>query len=695
MLYGRIICFFSLLFCLSIKFVDGMESRPSQEFGEEELNTLVKDNISETSQLFWLLLHQEKLFDLYSNFIHENIEKTKYLIELKNFDILLLNNSVKLVNFFERFSKFIFPITFYMNYLRKNQKDPSNFEQKIKIIGNLYSKYIQIRDSCLSLLDQLHLAYKDATKLNEEMDNGQDCLKKNRYLISKRELGYNDFYPEVNFIVDLHNICGALETQGNLVEIIILMHQLLKKLGFALEQYIEIATKSDFLEMDSKTCNRFIYNIKKPESYEGLYVSYIFSALSQNPMAFEKLAEFALSFSDIENSEIKKFVKLAQAQSSYDSMLDQYVKLVRILLKIYNHDPITRNLEIACPAITKDTLDFLPCALFQFSSLLRQENKNFNKAEEFSGRLNIINNLIKLTEEFLGEFEVNKEKYDSNYKRLKNTLRNLVSKCPSSQLYNKQKYLNEYSLKFYCLDMLIKVDFLSSEEIKLILKLKENLLESEVSKESESLVDETEITRRKQKNVKKVIQRKKKKSRRKNQRKKKTNKVAVEQIGLEQGQLPLQKICLGNKRIAKKFFDIENDMTICMYCMKNSDRSAGKIVIYDDRVQEWFSNPERALADKEYAEDDIRRATSIPFHKFSKEVDKYALKWGFKRQAVYKHGNHVTEIYLPGVIERNGEISEGLFVYVIDVKMLCYHRFFTICDWHQKLADEWQVEFEE
>lgn len=695
MLYGRIICFFSLMFCLSVKFLDGMESRSSQEFSEEELNTLVKNNISETSQLFWLLLHQEKLFDLYSNFIHENIAKNEYLLELKKIDTALLNNSEKLVNYFERFSKFIFPISFYMNYLRKNQKGPSNFEQKIKIIENLYGKYSQIRESCLSLSEQLHSAFEDGTKLNKEIDDGQDGLKKNRYLISKGELGYNDLYPEVNFIVDLHNICRALETQGNLIEIVILIPELLKKLGFFLEQYIEILTKSDFLEIEAKTSKRYIYKIKQPQSYEALYVSYIFSAISQNPMAFEKLAEFALSFSDIENSEIKKFVKLAQAQSSFDRMLDQYVKLVQILLKIYNHDPVTRNLEIAYPAISQDTLDFLPCALFRFSSLLNEENKNFNKAEELSGRLNIINNLIKLTEEFFSEFKVNKEKYDSNYKRLKNTLRNLVSKCPSSQLYNKQKYLNESSLKFYCLDMLIKVNFLSGEEIKLILKLRENLLESRVSKEPEDNDNGIEVKRVKQKNIKKIVRKKKKKSRRKNQRKKKTNKDGVEQIGLEQGQLPPQKICVGTKRIAKKFFDNENDMTICMYCMKNSDRSAGKIVIYDDRVQEWFSYPEKALADKEYPEDDIRRVTSIPFHKFSKEVDKYALKWGFKRNGQNKHGQLVTEIYLPGVIEKDGNKFEGLFVYVIDVKMLCYHRFFTICDWHQKFADEWQVEFEE
>jgi hypothetical protein len=52
----------------------------------------------------------------------------------------------------------------------------------------------------------------------------------------------------------------------------------------------------------------------------------------------------------------------------------------------------------------------------------------------------------------------------------------------------------------------------------------------------------------------------------------------------------------------------------------------------------------------------------------------------------------VKEMHLPGAIELNGKRYEGIFVYVIDNKNLCFHRFFHVCDWQNKIAGCWQID---
>ena len=284
---------------------------------------------------------------------------------------------------------------------------------------------------------------------------------------------------------------------------------------------------------------------------------------------------------------------------------------------------------------------------------------------------------------------------------MKDTLRNLVVKCPSSQLYTMTRYLKECSLASYCLDTVFKHHILSNEETKLISMLRQpKLIQSKDVAESfviATAVKKQTVTTKKSK--------KKKRNRRKTHKEPKTAVSAHKASSIQEesettallDQTPQAKsenISLANKQIAKKIIDSKNNMTIYVYRLKDIDPAAGKHINYDNRVQRWFSKPEAALAQKEYAENDPRRAVSIPFHNFAQETDKYALKWGFKSIRDH-HGKNETVIELPGIIIKDENTFEGLFVYVIDIKMLCYHRFFHLCDWHKKRAEEWHVDFKE
>ena len=125
--------------------------------------------------------------------------------------------------------------------------------------------------------------------------------------------------------------------------------------------------------------------------------------------------------------------------------------------------------------------------------------------------------------------------------------------------------------------------------------------------------------------------------------------------------------------------------------MKENVAPTSTVVNYDDRVEIWFLNPAKALAQKGYADSDPRRIHSIPFHNFAKEVDKYALKWGYEKTIKNKLGRNAKVVCVPGIIEKDGRKYEGLFIYAIDSMCLCYHRFFHECEWHSVLADQWNV----
>lgn len=690
----RIICFLSFLFCFAAQPIKAMELSSLKQFSEEEINLIVKNHLDEIPQLLGLLVNQENMFELYHQFSCEQLEKTEYINQLNILEEMLLYISNSISNYPEQLKKFINPISSYI-YLIKNQKNPLSFEQKISIIKNLYGKYQEIKNSYIVLIEQINMAYIRLTSFEQEE---LGTPKKNRYLISKEEFGINSC-PDSHFVNIMHNICRTLEVQGNIAEVIVFIHQSLKEIALRLNKQIEYMQNGS-LEINKNfenTPGESAYIIKKPKSIEAYYVSYIIGSLSKDPTVFEALEAFALSLINHQNSEIKNFAELALAKSAFDRVFNQYIRLVSIFYKIYNQDLVIRDLEgTYLQSSPNDPLKhFFPSALFEFVHLLREENIHFNETREFLGRLNSINNLIAITEKFLNEFEANKKTYATNYNRLKNTLRSLVPKCPSSQLYTMQRYLKECSLEPYCLDIVLKNHILDNEEIKLIAKLRQEIRQHAIDT-SETVVNE-KIPSKKQKNIKQVVHKKKKRSRRKNQKKSKANKEESPEKEEPTQQTDSQKIRLENKTIAREIIDIENDMTIWIYCLKDIDLAAGKLIIYDDRVEQWFSKPENALAEKGYAEDDQRRETSIPFHRFTKEVDRYALKWGFKRNRQNKHGKQVTEIYLPGVIEKkDGTSFTGLFVYVIDVKMLCYHRFFhRQDDWHGKPAEEWQVNFEE
>lgn len=704
----RIVCFFSFLFCFAVQSVGAMELSSLKEFTDEEITIFIKDNLQEIPRLVGLLLNQEKLFDLYDHFVCEQIGKDEYIRELKNIDAALLHISKTVLHCPERLKVFINPITQYIHLL-KNQKNPLSLEQKISIIKNLRDKYVQIKNRCTVLIAQMNNAYRRTSCLEIASTDEKDNPKKNRHLISKQELGFMDSSLDSHFCTFMHNICRTLEIQGYLAEVIVFVHQSLKELDHRLTIYRETLSQSNVLEKNENVGNipnarpgEYAYIIKKPKSLEACYVAYIIGGLSKDPAAFDKLGGIALSLINHQNEEIRDYAKLALAKSNFDRALDHYIKLVKIFLKIYDQDPIMKYFETAYQvnALNNPSISFLPCSLFRFMHLLNQANNNLNEVREYSEKLTVINGLLGYTEEFLNEYKANQKTYATNYKRLKDTLRSLMPKCPTSQLYTMTRYLNESSLEPYCLETVLKGNFLSDEEIQIILRMRKNKPTSTTEDVAANVVDVRTVPEKKQKNIKKVQPKKKKRSRRKNQGKNKKREEASEKENpetksLDQKQTNSQKIRLADKKIAKKIVDSENNMTLSVCCMKDPDPAAGKLIIYDDRVQQWFTDPQKALAQKGFAEHDPRRDTSIPFHSFAKDIDKYALKWGFKRAGQNNHGKHVTEIYLPGFIEKDGTFFEGLFVYVIDVKMLCYHRFFTICDWHQKLADEWQVDFEE
>lgn len=690
-----------------------MELSSLEQFTKEELPHL---NLNDMPSLIGLLTYQERLFNLYYCFNHGQIENEKFLKDSTYLEVCVLKIINSTFDCPKLLEKFIKPIRDYITYIAElQQRNSLSFEQRMKIIKVLYGKYEEIRNSCLLFKEQADKAY--IKSIVEETKQTVPILRKKRHLISKEEFGYNNLYTDFYFLNFLHNICRTLETQGYLAEIIVFIHLKLQQLSDAFIGYKEQILHNDCLEINPTSENDPSptpdYAIKKPKSIEGYYISHIVSSFSKDHTAFEKFGAFALSLINHQNSEVKNFAALALAKSTCDRILDQYVKLITIFLKIYNQDPVIYLLEKSYHAISqmtddnlKKSIQFLPSALFKFAHHSHQANIHFNETA-FPKKLNAINVLIAHAEEFLNEFSANKETYVGNYKRLKDTLRSLVTKCPSSQLYTMHHYLKECSLAPYCLDTIIKNHILSNEQIKLISKLRqETLIDASDTPENDDNIKEIPV--RKQRTTKGTLHKKKRSRRRKNQKKRKQSLPASRKetsskqeisetvaLCLDQNQAKSENIHLADKKIARKIIDVKNNMTIYVYRMNGNDPSAGKHINYDDRVQQWFSTPEKALAEKKYTESDPRRETSIAFHSFSEEINRYALKWGFKRKTQNNYGKNVTEIHLPGIIEKDGNSYEGLFVYVIDIKLLCYHRFFHSCDWHKKLVEEWQVDFKE
>lgn len=709
-----------------------------EEFSTKEIEEILSQYRLEIPLIVQLLIMQESLYESLDFFQTGKITKEEFVKRVNELDSSIIERTQqfnkKHATGTLRLKCSFDPIFNYSKNLLQNCTFGNggltiNIDQKEKINQLFLNKYQNVRKACIALYKSIAQVYMESisNQLSPQIDTKTTKEKTAMDLITKDELGYNQEFSDLNFLNFLSNVCVSLEMQQICSEIIALRALALKEALNALENYKQTVEKTDLVDkgtlpIDELSIGKGIWHMKPLETVEGYYLGYFLNILSKDHNQFDALSDFARAFLNMPNEEVKKLAEIAMAKSNLDRAMDKYVRLVRLFIKLKdNQTPVVnilcatyeQFLKLQNPIIEKQ-INLFPHTFFNFINEIEHATESLNNAFTFGSRIKAFELSIKITDKFINEYQEYKELYFKNYKRLKKTLRSLVPKCPASSLYRDKAYLAGLSLDSYSLNGPRQL-LITQQELNFITSLKkkdsEKLLDT---KSTQATQQPSEAARANESSNKKKNTRSRKKQ--EVQRVKEVQGTASEDCSKTISQVtPLvtsamkkldiketektktnsNNVYLLDKKIAKKIIDEKNDMVIHIYRLKESDASTVKIMNYDDRVQLWFSNPKAALTQKNFADSDPRLINSEAFHSFPKEADKYALKWGFKRKSKNNVGKEVTEILVPGVIDRNGTRYEGFFVYVIDSKYLCFHRFFNECDWRNKLSNEWEVKIDE
>lgn len=711
------------------------QERVIEECTPQEVEEILKNHKNEIPVIIRLLVLQESFFEAVESFQNNKISREIFLKKIHELDSAILPQCRLLLTKYYgsmtgKLKSCLNPIFNYSKNIFQNGKQANGgglliaTDQKEKINLTFTHEYTVVRKPCIALFHLLSQGYVGSVVNKAEQNSaGLQGLRGESDLITKNELGYNENMADENFLSFLHNICTTLEVQQILSEVIRFRNLALKEALTAFKNYKRIIEKTDFVDRGNLSTDELPMGISgrgwqlKPfKTIEGYYIAYFMSMFSRDHTRFEELANFARPHLNVPNEEISNLAQLGIAKSNVDRSLDKYVKLVELFLKIKEKMTAVTALLQAYEELRNDPILALPAKLFpakffNFIIDIEHAHKDLNSQSTIAGKMKALESSIKITEAFIREFQENTELYVKNYRRLKKTIRKLALKCPSSQLYRERAYLNEDSLSTFSLDYVLKKSKPTQQEVDLIREF-DRRTGSATTPEPVAPQQEAEkiATPREESFQPSKPKSTSKKKYKKQIKKKNPSPVSSSSTTLaaaassstpevvqkkERRKNNPQNIILIDKKIAKQIHDEKNGMIIHIFRLKDNDATAGKTVNYDDRMQLWFHNPQAALAEKGYADSDIRRANSEAFHCFAKEVDKYALKWGFKRKLHNKFNKEITEILVPGLIDKTGIRYEGLFVYAIDNKNLCYHRFFHECNWRNKLADEWKITIDE
>lgn len=710
----------SVIFSFSITL--GMTLPELDKLSNTETEHLFAHYQAELPIIINILGLQENLFDTLEAYKNGKISKEEYLARINQINSGVISIIPSCIEKYEKatgkFKSILQPVLNYRKSMVTHCPSVNNVliinrnGAKIKNIEDtFYKEYIPTKPAAIALfLQSIEFFSRISGLSSNKSESVQIQSKKATDYITPDELGFPSNVP--GFVNFLCNICDSLELQEYCCPIIEARLSALQKILKTFESYKNAVTKTDLFEETNTSVNSLSmrngsWQMKPFKTFEGYYVGYILGTLSKNHNEYSALALASMPLLNSTNEEVKKIANLAHTKSKFDQSMDHYIRLVKLSENLTNTFPV---IDQFCEAYKQSKgpqgnlfaqkIQLFPASLINFINNIIVAHDVLNKTNPFGSFADAVKHCVEITKTFTEDYKKNKDVYDKNYKRLKLTLRRPEIQREGTQQRNRfnKNYLaisdlNSHSLK-------TSKFILSQDEIKLL---------TYYMPQSETKTIETpkDLPQSSVKNISPDIPQKKKK---KNRKKKSNNSDATgstlnesqpETINVDpsiekkQQQSNPNNIFVLDKKIAKKINDEKNAMEIHIFRLKDTDKSAPKIMNYDNRVQRWFSNPKEALAEKDFKDNDPRKLNSEVFHTFSKEVDKYALKWGFKRSARNKDNKGVTEILLPGVIDKNGKRYEGLFVYVIDSKYFCYHRFFKECDWRNKLATEWSITIDE
>ena len=572
-----------------------------------------------------------------------------------------------------------------------------------KLVANYESKRATCKQILTQLINKINQDFPKTMLQDSKKQISSQKKQQASHFITKEETGYSADLPDLFFINFLHNCCMGLEAQNTAAEVIALHELAAKQYANILlirNQFVQEAgifendtiNEKDIDDDDDDEFKRASFSkFKTPSTIEGNYVLQILLEIcSAATLDFEALKEFENILHNHPNHEVKNYARYAGIYAQEYSASLRFIRLGKIFYNIYEHRSIIFILansykkQLAAGNMQKSS-QIYPIQLFEYYNATLDAADAFNESPSMQARANSTLPFIKIARTFIAEYENQKSNYCQIYKRLKDTLRETIRHAPGLNL--SKEYLHGTSLLDYDLNAYIKKKTLTEIELtELKQARKDACRDAKLQRQTDNFLPESANYTPKKNALISFLD---------TNKRSRPNKAKT--VTLKTSDNPIPKPDHHNLidpvfgKFGKKIFDAKNNVIFYFFKLKSPDYTAESIMILDDRVRQWFEDPQKALEAKKFADNDPRKATSTLYHTFTPAIDKWTLKWGFKKQALNTHGKEVQEIMLPGLLEKDGIKKQILFGYVIDSKKLCYHRCIEEYKWNAKPFHEWKT----